>query len=563
MRATPARLRRPGLPVLLLGLGLLVQTVLVITLTRGEWFETDAWHYLTRRGTVAGADLGLWAPYGGHWQSVPILLYRAVFAVVGLRSHLPYLLLSLVVHLVLCVLVHALLRRVGVPAWTALATTWLLLFFGAGAEAFAFDGPFPLTLASAMGFSVLLLLARPEPGRRATVLAAVLLAVAVMTSAAGLVATVAVALFCLLEHGRAVVVRVVGPAWLLFAVWFALLGRSGGRVTVSGSDLLDVPAFAWTGLTTASQSLIGVPGTGGVVLLALIGTSLLVVDAPTRLRHLAWAGILAAATQISLSALASLAFGLDAAQASRYQYVLALYLLPSVALLATVLTAAVRRAVPSASLAVPAGLVLAVLAAVTITGVGGVRTQGEEHAAVATTFKTWSIGVAAAVDDGGVLLTPYPTDSFNREIDLRTVLALRDELPDEQVSAQQVVDAQSQFFVGVRDGVEFGYFGDESVVLGDGFDEPGLVGSGCAPHTATTLTPHLSISGPGGAEIGVTSRATEVTTTLVRDGLIGASRTFEVRPGSIYVATSVGGASIDVSFDAPGRYVVCAGGAPE
>ena len=68
------------------------QLVLAATLTRRMWFETDSWHYLTERGTVPGHSVGWFEPWGGHWQTVPVLLYRALFAIFGMHTYTPYVL---------------------------------------------------------------------------------------------------------------------------------------------------------------------------------------------------------------------------------------------------------------------------------------------------------------------------------------------------------------------------------------------------------------------------------------------------------------------------------------
>ena len=57
-------------------------------LAHRSWFGVDAVYYLTTRGPVPSADEGLLKPYGGHWQTIPLLIYRGLFAIFGLQSYL-------------------------------------------------------------------------------------------------------------------------------------------------------------------------------------------------------------------------------------------------------------------------------------------------------------------------------------------------------------------------------------------------------------------------------------------------------------------------------------------
>ena len=52
-------------------------------------FSGDDWDFLFFRGTVAGSDRGLFTPHNEHWSTIPILMYRAIFAMVGPRHYLP------------------------------------------------------------------------------------------------------------------------------------------------------------------------------------------------------------------------------------------------------------------------------------------------------------------------------------------------------------------------------------------------------------------------------------------------------------------------------------------
>ena len=105
---------------------------LFVTLGRHWWFYLDEWNLLASRTSwSAGALL---SPYNQHWTTLPILLWRAMWSVVGARSYLPYQAMSVGLHVIVAVLGRALMRRAGVRPWVATLASGTFLFFGAGAQ---------------------------------------------------------------------------------------------------------------------------------------------------------------------------------------------------------------------------------------------------------------------------------------------------------------------------------------------------------------------------------------------------------------------------------------------
>src|SRR5450830_1294346 len=70
-------------PVVVLVTGLVAAGVLLVQSARQLWFFADDWEFLLTRGTVPGKDLGLFTPHNEHWSTIPILVFRAIFAVFG------------------------------------------------------------------------------------------------------------------------------------------------------------------------------------------------------------------------------------------------------------------------------------------------------------------------------------------------------------------------------------------------------------------------------------------------------------------------------------------------
>jgi hypothetical protein len=105
---------------------------LLFALGRYRWFFHDEWDYLAGRN---GGDIeNILIPHNEHWSTLPILVYRALFRLVGLRSYLPYQAVLVVLHLTAAALLRVVMRRAGVGPWIATAAAALFVLFGTGAE---------------------------------------------------------------------------------------------------------------------------------------------------------------------------------------------------------------------------------------------------------------------------------------------------------------------------------------------------------------------------------------------------------------------------------------------
>src|SRR5262249_10340770 len=150
------------------------------------------------------------------------------------------------------------LRSVGARPWVAFGTGWLVLFYGAGSEAFMWDAPMVLTSGLLLGLVAMLVMVRRQFSLVSRLVGAVLLLAAVMCSGTGLVAAVTGGCVVLLRVGLRSALVVAAPAGLAFTVWFFTIGQDG-RVNVSGSRIPEIPAYVWKGLTGSLGSLLGIP----------------------------------------------------------------------------------------------------------------------------------------------------------------------------------------------------------------------------------------------------------------------------------------------------------------
>ena len=86
--------------------------------------------------TRKAGDLGdLFRPHNEHWQTIPNLVYRALYGMFGLRTlWVPYQSVVVVLHLTAAALLFVLIRRAGVHPWIATAAGSLFVLFGSGSS---------------------------------------------------------------------------------------------------------------------------------------------------------------------------------------------------------------------------------------------------------------------------------------------------------------------------------------------------------------------------------------------------------------------------------------------
>ena len=544
--------RHVRVAALVVAFAVVTQSAVSVYLTRDGWFTLDSWHYLMTRGGVPTANVGVWEPVGGHWQTTIILLYRVLFALFGMHSFLPYIAVNIGLHAVVTGLVYCLVRRTGVSAPVSATVGVIIAMLGAGSEVFLWDGPVPLIAALALGLGALLTLVTRGFSRESVVWASLLLLLAVMTSGVGAVVLSVVAVFCLAERGWRTAVRVVAPPLIALAGWFVLIGRTAGRVDTASRDYLQWPEYIWTGLTGALQQATGVPALGAATAVAIFLTPLVAPTPSSRLRSLAWAGNFGAVVQLALSGSAGLVFGVEQGTQSRYAYIVLVLLAPSLAMiggwLAGFAVATSRR--------VLLGFLVVALGLYAVNALKIENEQASRAAAFGSIAKDWALGITAAHKSGERILTPGST-GLAADMDSRLVLApgIQRALPHEAPTPRARIVAESEFFVGV--GPEtYDLFAPVDGTFTKGFDTPLVNEAGCRTYRAGSA-PELVIETHDGIEIGVTGPGGPVTTELSRNGLRGNTRTWFQKELSLHIATTAKEAQLRVGFSQPGDYTFC------
>lgn len=259
--------------VVLHWVSLAIAFVILLEVNRGQWFNLDEWDFLVDRGVLGSPRRSLWTPHNEHWSTVPILAYRALFSLFGVRTYVPYLLLLVAMNLVTAHLLWRLMRRVGVHTLVATAGAAVFAVLGAGWENLTSAFQMSLLLSLALGILALLILPERGPFARPDAVVVVLLVVSLMSSGVGVTMTAVVALAALLRRGPRVAAGIVMVPAALYVVWFAVAGRHVQQLRDTqslGDTLRGAPGYVWRGLTDIVDDTVGLTGAGVVLLVLLV-----------------------------------------------------------------------------------------------------------------------------------------------------------------------------------------------------------------------------------------------------------------------------------------------------
>jgi hypothetical protein len=391
----PRHLRRVEAAALAVHLASLAAGLAVLLhVSRSQWFFGDEWDFLSlrRRGTT----VGIWAPHNEHWVTIPLLVFRALYDAVGLRTYRPYLLVLLALHLLLVHLLWQALRRSGAGVWLATALAAMFVLLGAGWEDLL--QAFQIGFVGAVTFGVAALLLLDHDGRFGwrDVAAWALAVAALMCSAVGVTMVVVAGIAALLRRGwRAAALAVSVPA-AVYAAWFLAAGRhSADTIPPTRTELLTVPTYVWTGLTRTVEAVTGWPGAGPVVVLGLVAALLRVRGTARGRGAVAVATALGAVVFLTVTGVGRIALGVEQAASSRYAYVVCALLLGAVALAVSELG--------RGSAAVTAVAVVAAGAA-TVQGVGLLSTGARMRLAVIQPSRDQILASVRLLESGAPLV---------------------------------------------------------------------------------------------------------------------------------------------------------------
>jgi len=314
---------------------LAVGFVFLLWVNRHQWFNTDEWVFVVGRGVFGSARSGLLEPHNEHWSTLPIVAWRSLFSVFGVRTYLPYLLVLIGMHLLAAHLLWRVTLRVGIEPLLATLAVTPFVVLGAGWENLTAAFQFSLIGSLVAGLAALLVV--PTSGRFGKTDAGgwALNIVGLMFSGVGVTMVVIAGLFALFRRGVRVALLTVSVPGAVYLLWYAAYGRHAGAT--AGTEplttaLRHLPAYVWHGLTGTINDVTGLSGTGPVVLLLFVAFVGLRVRSLNAGWALAIAMAVGAAVFLAGAGIRRSGFGPETAASPRYVYVVAALLLPLAAM---------------------------------------------------------------------------------------------------------------------------------------------------------------------------------------------------------------------------------------
>jgi hypothetical protein len=451
----------PSTPVLLLLTWLFgASACLLLYLGSKLTFLLDDWEFLLYRH---GVNLhSVLDPHGEHISALPVLVYKALQATVGMGSALPYRVVSVGLFLLSAALLFVYLRR-RVGDWPALAATAIVLFLGAAWEDLLWDFQMAYFGSVATGLGALLALERED--RRGEAVACGLLVVSILFSSLGVSFALGAAVHVLLlgERRRRLYVFLVPLA--VYGLWWLGWGHTA-ESNIAFHNIVRTPLYVLDGLANSVGSATGLTNDSVTVHDRLIWARPLTVVLAflaawrlyrlPRVPHWFWV-VLAVGGSFWVLAGFNQIPGREA-DASRYQYLGVVFLFM---LAAEVLRPELERGVRIRRAA------LAAIAVVTVFSVASNLDQlrdayrGTYHP-ISQLEKAGlgSLDIAEATVDPGFVLSEDVVDTGFVNVDAGSYFAARDKYGSPAYTEAEIV-ASPQFVRYAADKVLFGALGIE------------------------------------------------------------------------------------------------------
>ncbi len=189
-----------------------------------RWFFGDEWSFLASRSTSVD---GLFRPHNQqHWVTIPVLVYRGLYSVVGLHAYWPYQLPVILLHLTTAALLRVIMRRAGVNVWLATVAAGTFVLLGSAEDNILWA--FQITFVGALVFGLVQIILADHDGpidRRDWLgLGAGLVALMMSGQAPSLI--FGAGLVCVLRRRWAAALLHTVPLGIVYLVWVRLEGVS-------------------------------------------------------------------------------------------------------------------------------------------------------------------------------------------------------------------------------------------------------------------------------------------------------------------------------------------------
>jgi hypothetical protein len=239
---------------------------------RGTWFQLDDWDFIAAR---TGGNVGdLLRPHFEHWTTLPILAYRLMWAVFGLRTIVPYEALVVIAHLAVAALLRVVMRRAGVGPWLSTLAATVFVFLGAGAENILVA--FQITFVGSLAFGLvhLLLADHDGPVDRRDLLGLLAGLAALMCSGVAISMTITVGYAMLLRRGWRIALLHTVPLGAIYLLWQSFAPQEAAPAYYHTNSPLEVLRFVAVGLRASFGGIGQLPGVGiALALVLILGTA--------------------------------------------------------------------------------------------------------------------------------------------------------------------------------------------------------------------------------------------------------------------------------------------------
>jgi hypothetical protein len=326
---------------------------LIFDFGQERWFLRDDWVFLAE-WTAGDA----FEPFGAHLTTLPLLVFRGLFNLFGLRFT-PYLTVLVTAHVGVASLLRVVMRRSGVRPWLATAAAAVLLFFGSGEENIQWVFQIGFVAAVLFGLAQMVLSNHGGPIGRRDVLALAAGVAAILSTGVGPIMVIAVGSATLLRRGwRPAAFQTVplAAAWL---IWYVVKDPRSDAI----GDPPTIEIVRWV-----REGVVGtVDGIGqhapvaiALAVVMVVGLVLLAVDssfAEFRVRAAMPLGLLVCwPAFFALTSRERWFFGSELARSGRYLYLGAVLSLPALALASEAIARRMRYATPILVVLILAGI---------------------------------------------------------------------------------------------------------------------------------------------------------------------------------------------------------------
>jgi hypothetical protein len=265
--AAPATTDRSARLALWVFVALVVAAVpLYLVLGRRQWFFLDDWDFLADRDAMSLHDL--LRPHNEHWSTLPVLVYRALWRLVGLRHYWPYQIILVALHLTAAVLLRVIMRRASVAPWLATAAAGIFVLIGTGRDNILWSFQIGFTGALVCGLAHLILADHDGRFDRRDAAGIAFGAAGLMCSGIGVTMTFIVGLAVLTRRGWRMAALHTVPLAVCFGAWWLGFGRD--NYDAGSASVGEVGDFVTTGIGNAFDEIGQFPGVGIALAVLLV-----------------------------------------------------------------------------------------------------------------------------------------------------------------------------------------------------------------------------------------------------------------------------------------------------